>query len=168
MINIAENKPAVYAGSFNPLTKGHLDSIRRAQAVFGNVVVAVANNIQKKSFFSAAERQDIIAEVIENHGLAVTVDSFDGLLVDYCKKVGASVIVRGLRAVSDYEYESQLAITNRQLDEDIETVFLMTSKDCSFISSRIVREIASFGGDVSTLVPEEVAARIENIKSAKS
>ena len=152
---------AVYAGSFDPLTNGHLDIIKRAAKTFPKLIVAVANNSNKKSLLSPKERVELIELIAQNAGVEVQVDSFDGLLVDYCRSQEATVIVRGLRAVSDYEYESQLAITNRQLDENIETTFFMTSKDCSFISSRIVKEIASFGGDVSALVPQEVVEKLK-------
>ncbi len=151
---------AVYAGSFDPFTNGHLDITRRAGRVFDRVIVAVANNPAKNNFFSVSEREEIIAECLKDENQAFEVTSFDGLLVDFCKQKKAGVIIRGLRAVSDYEYESQMAITNRQLDEDVETVFLMTSKDCSFISSSMVREISSFGGDVSALVPSCVLERL--------
>jgi pantetheine-phosphate adenylyltransferase len=152
---------AVYAGSFDPFTNGHLDITRRAGRVFDRVIVAVANNPTKNNFFSVSEREEIIAECLKDENQAFEVASFDGLLVDFCKQQKAGVIIRGLRAVSDYEYESQMAITNRQLDEDVETVFLMTSKDCSFISSSMVREISSFGGDVSALVPDCVLERLK-------
>jgi len=141
---------AVYAGSFDPLTNGHLDIIKRGLDIFDEVVVATANNTKKKNLFSPEERISTIQDVLKSEGLEAKVTSFEGLLVDYCQKIDAGVIIRGLRAVSDYEYESKLAMMNRQLDEAIETVFLMTSKDCSFISSHIVKEVAAFGGDVSS------------------
>jgi len=167
-MNKERKSVAVYAGSFDPFTNGHFDITRRAGSVFDRVIVAVANNPSKKNFFSVSEREEMIASCLESEKLNYEVASFDGLLVEFCRKIGAGVIIRGLRAVSDYEYESQLAITNRQLAEDVETVFLMTSKDCSFISSSVVREISSFGGDVSELVPKGVLVKLSEKQNGKS
>jgi pantetheine-phosphate adenylyltransferase len=141
---------AVYPGSFDPITKGHHDVIRRSLALADQVVVAVAMNPAKPPLFSLAERMALIREAVTER--AVLVRSFDGLLVDFALSVGAAVIVRGLRAVSDFEYEFQMALMNRTLVPRIETVFLMPAFDLAFISSSLVREVARFGGDVSTLV----------------
>ncbi len=154
---------AVYAGTFDPITNGHLDIIRRARSVFSTVYVAVAGSSSKKVWFSAEERVAMVNEAVSEASLSesVVVQAFDGLLVDYVKKVEADVIVRGLRAVSDYEYEAQMAHINRQLASEIETVFLVTSEDCSFISSSIVKNVAINGGDVSRFVPGIVESRLK-------
>jgi len=157
-----KSNKAIYAGSFDPFTNGHLDICRRAKSIFPELIVAVANNPRKKGLFSPEERVELAQSSLAASQIEAKVQSFDGLLVDLCHAEGAKVIIRGLRAVSDYEYESQLAITNRQLSEEIETVFLMTSTDCSFISSSMVKEIASFGGEVGDFVPPIV---IENLKT---
>lgn len=158
----ARGAKAIYAGSFDPFTNGHLDICKRAKSIFSDLVVAVANNHRKKGLFSPDERVKMISQALEAESLEAKVISFDGLLVDLCKKEQAKVIIRGLRAVSDYEYESQLAITNRQLSEEVETVFLMTSKDYSFISSSMVKEIASFGGKYGDFLPSVVADKVKS------
>jgi len=146
---------AVVPGSFDPLTNGHLDIIKRAASVFGDVRVAVMNNSSKNSLFTVEERMALIAEVTATLP-NVKVESSTGLLVDYAKRVGASVIVRGLRAVSDFEYEMQITSMNRYLDESIETFFIMTNNQYSFLSSSIVKEVAKYGGSISGLVPIQV------------
>jgi len=141
---------AVYPGSFDPVTKGHEDLIRRSLAFVDRVVVAVAVNVAKQPLFTLEERVGLIRETVRLPG--VEVQSFDGLLVEFARRVGASVIVRGLRAVSDFEYEFQMALMNRNLDPKLETVFLVPAFDLTYLSSSLVREVARFGGDVSQLV----------------
>ena len=141
---------AVYPGSFDPVTRGHEDLIRRSLAFADRVVVAVAVNVSKQPLFTLEERVSLLREAVRFPG--VEVRSFDGLLVDFAREVGASIIVRGLRAVSDFEYEFQMALMNRTLDPKIETVFLMPAFDLTYLSSSLVREVARFGGDVSQLV----------------
>ncbi len=148
---------AVYPGSFDPITNGHLDVIGRAAGVFDRVIVAVLANPRKQPLLAADERVAIIrASLGEEPGLdasRVDVDTFDGLTVDFCQKVGASFIVRGLRAISDFESEMQLAHNNRRLAPAVDTVFFMTAVEHGYVSSSLVREIASFGGDVSGMIP---------------
>jgi len=141
---------AVYPGSFDPVTKGHEDLIRRSLAFVDRVVVAVAVNVAKQPLFTLEERVGLIRETVRLPG--VDVQSFDGLLVEFARRIGASVIVRGLRAVSDFEYEFQMALMNRNLDPKLETVFLVPAFDLTYLSSSLVREVARFGGDVSQLV----------------
>ncbi|MFI8577356.1 MULTISPECIES: pantetheine-phosphate adenylyltransferase [Rossellomorea] len=146
---------AVCPGSFDPITYGHLDIITRGAKVFDQIYVVVLNNSSKQSLFSVEERIELIREVtgdIPN----VVVDSFQGLLVDYAKKVNAKAIIRGLRAVSDFEYEMQITSMNRVLEDDIETFFIMTNNQYSFLSSSIVKEVAKYGGNISELVPKRV------------
>ena len=150
---------ALYAGSFDPLTLGHLDIIERAANIFDEVVVGVVVNLEKKTMFTFEERMDMIKEVTK-HLPNVTVQAFDGLLVDYMNKIGATLIVRGLRAVTDFEYELQIAQTNHVQNENIETIFLTTNLNYSYLSSTIVKEFASYGGDISKFVPEQFIERI--------
>lgn len=146
---------AVYPGSFDPITNGHLDIIRRVAHMFDHVVVAVARNAEKAPLFTVKERLALSREAVQ--GLRkVSVDEFDGLLVSYARKKHATVIVRGLRAVSDFEFEFQLSLMNRKLDSRIETIFLMTRDEYTFISSRLVKEICQLGGAVSDFVPRGV------------
>lgn len=155
------SKIVVVPGSFDPITNGHLDIIKRAAKVFGDVRVAVMNNSSKNSLFSVEERVALIEEVtagIPN----VKVESSSGLLIDYAKSIGASAIVRGLRAVSDFEYEMQITSMNRVLDESIETFFIMTNNQYSFLSSSIVKEVAKYGGEISVLVPKPVELALKN------
>jgi pantetheine-phosphate adenylyltransferase len=147
---------AIYPGSFDPVTNGHLDILNRALDVFDSVVVAVADNISKSGLFSPTERIDLLRRVIGDHD-RVEIDLFSGLLVDYAQKRGTGTIVRGLRAVADFEYEFQLALMNRKLKPELDTVFLMTDESNFYVSSSLVKEIARFGGDVSQFVPPEVA-----------
>jgi pantetheine-phosphate adenylyltransferase len=151
---------AIYPGSFDPITNGHLDVVHRAKAIFDKVVVAIAHNINKKGLFTPEERIDLITAVIGDEP-KVEVDLFTGLLVDYVTKRGAGVIVRGLRAVADFEYEFQLALMNRRLAPDVDTVFLMTDERSFYISSSLVREVAQHGGDVSDFVPAQVKRALE-------
>ncbi len=141
---------AVYPGSFDPVTRGHEDLIRRSLAFVDRVVVAVAVNVAKQPLFTLEERVGMIRETVRLPG--VDVQSFEGLLVEFARRIGASVIVRGLRAVSDFEYEFQMALMNRNLDPKLETVFLVPAFDLTYLSSSLVREVARFGGDVSPLV----------------
>ncbi|MFJ7976284.1 pantetheine-phosphate adenylyltransferase [Peribacillus sp. NPDC096379] len=149
-------KISICPGSFDPITLGHLDIIQRAARVFEEVNVVVLNNSSKASLFTVDERLGLIREVTK-HIPNVKVDYFQGLTVDYAKSVHASAIIRGLRAVSDFEYEMQITSMNRVLDEQIETFFIMTNNQYSFLSSSIVKEVAKYGGDITELVPEVVA-----------
>jgi pantetheine-phosphate adenylyltransferase len=148
-------RTAIYPGSFDPLTNGHVAIIQRGLKVFDRLVVAVANNPQKTPLFSAAERKALIRDALGDDA-RIEVDSFDGLLVDYARAKGVHTVLRGLRAVSDFEYEFQLANMNRNLLPDFESVFVMTGEDYFFVSARLVREVATFGGDVSAFVPTNV------------
>ena len=148
-------KIAIYPGSFDPITNGHLDILKTSAEIFDKVIIAVLNNSEKKGFLTTDERIFLIRESIK--GLKnVEVDGFDGLTVEYAKKVGAKVLIRGLRAVSDFEYEMQLSQANSALAKDTKTVFLTTKPKYNFISSRTVKEIFSLGGDISSFVPETV------------
>lgn len=146
---------AVCSGSFDPVTLGHIDIIKRGSAVFDKVIVGVLNNINKQPLFTVEERVEMLKESTKNLN-NVTIDSFDGLLIDYMKKVNANVILRGLRAVSDFEYEMQIASMNRKLDDSIETFFIMTNNEYSFLSSSIVKEVAKYKGNITGLVPPVV------------
>jgi len=150
---------AIYPGSFDPITNGHLDLIERASLLFDRLIVAILRNDSKQALFTIKERTDMLSEVVR-HIPNVAVASFDGLLVDYAAQCDATVIVRGIRAVSDYEYELQMALMNRRLAPDIETVFLMAGEAHSFISSRLVKEVIGLGGNVSGLVPAPVEGRL--------
>ncbi len=151
---------AVYPGTFDPLTRGHEDIVRRAAGVFDEVIVAVAENTSKRSTFSLAERVDMAAEVLADCP-NVRVVAFSGLLMQFVREQGAKVVVRGLRAVSDFEYEFQLAGMNRKLYPEVETLFLTPAEQYMFISASLVREIAALGGDVSQFVPPLVEARLK-------
>ena len=160
------NKIAVYPGSFDPITNGHMDIIKRGLGVFDELIVLIAYNPNKKTIFSLEERVGMIQEVIRDFS-NVRVDSFDGLLVDYVKVAGANVILRGLRALSDFEYEFQLALINRRLNRDVETIFLMTGYKWFYTSSTIINEAASLGGSVKGLVPEIVNQKLIEKYSSK-
>lgn len=148
---------AVYPGSFDPMTNGHLDILRRALSVFDEVRLAVAYNQEKPSgLFTPPERVTMIQEVVTEFGSRVSVDAFHGLLTDYCRQIGAGTIVRGLRAVADFEYEFQMTMMNRHLTSEVETVFLMAGEQHFYTSSRLVKEVASLGGDVHGLVPDTI------------
>lgn len=148
---------AIYPGSFDPLTKGHLDVLKRASSIFGKVIIAVLNNRSKDPFIPLDEKLKLIQDAIIDAGLSnVEVDCFDGLTVEYARQKNAKVLIRGLRAVSDFEYEMQLAQMNQNLDPTIETVFLTTKPNYNFISSGVVKEAARLGGDISKLVPKNV------------
>jgi pantetheine-phosphate adenylyltransferase len=151
---------AVYPGTFDPVTNGHLDLIRRCAALFDDVVVAILSNADKIPLFSLEERVEMLESVV--HGMRnVSVTTFDGLLVDYAERIHASVIVRGIRAVSDYEYELQMALMNRRLSSTVETVFLMPAETYSYLSSHLVKEISELGGSVHGLVPAIVERRLK-------
>jgi len=160
-------RTAIYPGSFDPLTNGHLDVIERAVKLFDRVVVAVAKNESKHPLFSLEERVDLVRQSIK-HIPNAEADSFDSLLVNYVDQQNAQAIVRGLRAVSDFEFEFQLALMNRKLNEKIETIFMMPKDTYTFLSSRIIKEIARLGGDVSAFVPAHVrSALIDKLKAAE-
>ena len=152
-------KKAIYPGSFDPVTNGHVDMIERASKIVDELVVGVLNNSAKNSLFSLDERVSMLKELTKDLP-NVEVTSFDGLLVDYMREIDASIIVRGLRAVTDFEYELQIAQTNHIENTDIETIFLTTNLQYSYLSSTIVKEFASYGGDISKFVPEQFVDRI--------
>ena len=148
---------AIFPGSFDPLTHGHSDIIRRSLDIFDRVIVAVLLNSQKNTLFSIEERLSLIRDEFEDLGGRIEVTSFSGLLVDFAKTVRSKVIVRGLRAVSDYDYEAQMALMNKNLWGEVETIFLVTREEYSYISSSLVKQVASMGGDVSRFVSPRVA-----------
>lgn len=150
---------AIYPGSFDPPTNGHVDLIERAVRLADHLIVAILRNENKQPLFSVAERAEMLREIVRIYP-TVEVDFFDGLLVDYAHQKGARAIIRGIRAISDYEYELQMALMNRRLGPDIETVFLMAGEAYSFISSKLVKEVIRLGGNISGLVPQNVAARL--------
>lgn len=152
-------KKAIYPGSFDPITFGHLDIIKRSAKIVDELVVGVLNNSAKNSLFSLEERVSMIKEMTKDLP-NVKVESFDGLLVDYMNEIGATIIIRGLRAVTDFEYELQIAQSNHVQNEEIETIFLTTNLKYSYLSSTIVKEFASYGGDISKFVPEQFIDRI--------
>jgi pantetheine-phosphate adenylyltransferase len=154
-------KVAVYPGSFDPITYGHLDIINRGLKIFDEVIIAVAENPTKKALFSTGERVDLIREVLAGNGRA-EIDTFGGLLIDYVLSRKASVIIRGLRAVSDFEYEFQIAQMNRAISQDVETLFMMTSVPFSYLSSSIVKEVSSLNGPVEGLVPPIVKKALDS------
>jgi pantetheine-phosphate adenylyltransferase len=158
---------AVYPGSFDPLTNGHVDIILRGARLFDRIVVAMLVNAEKSPLFTTQERVDIARAVFRHHP-NVEVDTFDGLLVDYVSRRGAQVIVRGLRAVSDFEYEFQMALMNQRLNGKIETVFMMPAEQYTYISSRLIKEVFSLGGRVSGLVPDMVEARLREKLAARA
>jgi pantetheine-phosphate adenylyltransferase len=150
---------ALYPGSFDPITNGHLDLIQRGSALFDKLFVAILRNDEKEALFSVDERIEMLREVVQGFP-NVEVGSFDGLLVEYAARCGASVILRGIRAVSDYEYELQMALMNRRLGPDIETVFLMASEAHSFLSSKLVKEVIRLGGKITGLVPPSIEGKL--------
>ena len=153
-------RTAIYPGSFDPLTNGHLDIVQRAAKLFDTVIVAVANNAEKKALFTLAERVQLVQEAVAALP-NVKVDSFTGLLVDYAERCHGQAVIRGLRAVSDFEFEFQLALMNRKLNERIETIFMMPKETYTFLSSRLIKEIAGLGGDVHSFVPANVEAALK-------
>jgi pantetheine-phosphate adenylyltransferase len=148
-------RTVIYPGSFDPLTNGHLDLIQRAVKLFDHVIVAVAKSDSKNPLFTLGERLDLVTQSIK-HVPSVSTDAFDGLLVDYVEKRSGQAVIRGLRAVADFEFEFQLALMNRKLNERVETIFMMPKDTYVFLSSRIIKEIARLGGDVSEFVPPQV------------
>ena len=153
-------KKAIYPGSFDPMTFGHLDIIERSSKIFDEVVIGILNNSAKKSLFSVEARVEIARDLTKQYG-NVTVDSFDGLMVDYAKSIGANIVIRGLRAVTDFDYEIQIAQTNKVQYPELETIFMTTALNYSYLSSTIVREFASYGGDISRFVPAEIIPKIK-------
>lgn len=145
----------IYPGSFDPITNGHLDIIKRCSEKFDKVIVSILNNTSKETMFTVEERAHLLKEVVKDFN-NVEVDTFSGLLIDYADEKGVTTMVRGLRAISDFEYEMQMALVNRKLNPDIETLFMVSSSEYAFLSSSIVKEIVTFGGDVSCLVPKVV------------
>jgi len=156
---MAPMRVAIYPGSFDPLTLGHVDIIERGSALFDSIIVAVLRNAEKSPLFTVDERLEMIRHTFRERG-NVEADSFRGLLVDYASSRKATTIVRGIRAISDFEYEFQMALMNRRLAPGIETVFMMPAEEYSYVSSRLVKEVASLGGNVSGLVPEDVEKRL--------
>ncbi|HET7208064.1 MAG TPA: pantetheine-phosphate adenylyltransferase [Terriglobales bacterium] len=150
---------AIYPGSFDPLTNGHLDLIERGSKIFDELIVAILRNPEKQPLFSLSERKEMMAAMTERWK-NVRVDTFDGLMVDYAVRVKASAVLRGIRAISDYEYELQMALMNRKLAPNLETVFMMPAEAYSYLSSRLVREIAQLGGAIDGLVPDLVIQRL--------
>ena len=150
---------AIYPGSFDPITNGHLDLIQRGSRLFDRLIVSILRNESKSPLFSAEERMEMLCEVVQGYA-NVEVDSFNGLLVDHAEKRGAQVLLRGIRAISDYEYELQTALMNRRLRPTLETVFLLSNEAYSFISSRLVKEVFSLGGNITGLVPPSVEQRL--------
>jgi len=156
---VSRSTLAVYPGTFDPITNGHVDIMRRSLQIFDRVVVALAENVRKAPLFSIDERRKLIADALGGDA-RLEIDAFQGLLADYCRRRGASVVIRGLRALADFEYEFQSAHMNRRLAPDVETLFLMTSEESFYVSSSLVKEVALMGGDVSGLVPAGVAAAL--------
>ena len=158
---------AIYPGSFDPLTNGHVDIIQRGSRLFDRIVVAILLNVEKSPLFTVEERVEIAREVFAGNP-NVEVDTFDGLLVDYARRKGAGVIVRGLRAISDFEYEMQMALMNRNLNPEVETVFMMPAETYTYVSSRLVKEVAALGGSVTNLVPRTVDDRLRTKKHGRA
>ena len=157
---------AIYPGSFDPLTNGHVDIIQRGSRFFDRIIVAVLLNVEKAPLFSVSERVEIAKEVFRDRP-TVEVDTFDGLLVEYARSRRASFIVRGLRAVSDFEYEMQMALMNRHLSPDVETIFMMPAEPYTYVSSRLVKEVVALGGSVNGLVPELVERHLRDKQLAR-
>jgi pantetheine-phosphate adenylyltransferase len=156
----ASPRIAVYPGTFDPVTNGHIDILERSLMLFDRVIVALATNPRKQPLFSADERVSFIRGAVGDCDSKLDFDSFEGLLVDYCRRVGARFIVRGLRALADFEYEFQFAHMNRRLAPGLDTVFFMTDERNHYVSSSLVKEVASFGGDITGLVPPQVATAL--------
>ena len=161
-----QSRVAIYPGSFDPLTSGHVDIIERGSRIFESIIVAILSNAEKTPLFSEKERIEIIREVFKDRG-NVKVETFNGLLVDYAKQKQAHVIVRGLRAVSDFEYEFQMALMNRHLDPSLETVFMMPAEQYTYISSRLIKEVFTLGGEISGLVPPIVETKLREKQKAR-
>jgi pantetheine-phosphate adenylyltransferase len=160
---------AIYPGSFDPITNGHVDILGRALRLFDRVIVAVAQNVRKQALFTVEERTAMIrASLGDIDGARVEIDSFSGLLVDYAKQRGAGVLIRGLRAIADFEYEFQFAHMNRHLAPAVETVFLMTSDESFYVSSSLVKEVATMGGDITRIAPPAVVTALKKKLNRKS
>ncbi len=153
-------RTAVYPGTFDPVTYGHLDVIKRASVIYDKVFVAVAHSPEKSTFFSVEERTEMLAEAVAEYD-NVEVEDFDGLVVDYAVAKGARIVVRGLRMISDFEYEFQMALTNRKLNPEIETVFMMPNESYSYLSSKLIKEVARLGADVSSFVPKNAEKKLK-------
>jgi len=159
---MAQTGVALYPGSFDPITNGHIDLIERTLRIFDRIIVAIAYNPDKsESLFTVEERLKMIRESCREFGTRVEAQRFEGLLVDYARKTGAKVIIRGLRVISDFEYEFQMAMMNRELEPGLETLFMMTGQDHFYISSRLVKEVVSLGGDISGFVPKIVKIKLK-------
>jgi pantetheine-phosphate adenylyltransferase len=154
---------AIYPGTFDPLTNGHVDIIQRGSRLFARIIVGILLNVEKSPLFTVSERVDIAREVFRPYA-NVEVDTFDGLLVEYARRKQAGVIVKGLRAISDFEYEMQMALMNRHLNPEVETVFMMPAEPYTYVSSRLVKEVVALGGSVTTLVPSIVEDRLREKK----
>lgn len=156
---------AIYPGTFDPITYGHVELIRRSAAIFHNITVLVSADTKKSPFFGIEDRVQMVREAVDAFDKAVKVEAFHGLLVDAVRRLGAKIIIRGLRAVSDFEYESQMALMNRRLEPGVETMFMISTEDHAYLSSSFVKEIASHGGDVSSMVPPGVEKRLAAVFS---
>ncbi len=163
-------KRAIYPGSFDPVTNGHLDIIERGSRIFDEIVVAILNNPEKKPMFSVEERREMLGEVlpqINSDDCKILVEDFSGLLVEYAKRREVQTIVRGIRAISDYEYELQMALMNRRLEPNIQTVFLMSADKYSYVSSRLIKQVFTLGGEIDGLVPNSIQQRMSDKLNSK-
>lgn len=158
---------AIYPGSFDPFTNGHLDIVERALKVADSLTIGILNNTSKKNLFAPEKRKELIEETLAHYGDRVNVDIFSGLLIDYCREKKINTVIRGLRAVSDFDYEHAIYLMNKRLLHDFETLFFMSNSDHSFVSSTIIKEVASLGGDVLDQVPGPVHRELQRIFSAK-
>lgn len=161
------SEQVIYAGTFDPVTYGHIDLIKRASRIFSEVIIAVAHNPQKEPLFTVKERKSFLK--MATSGISgVTIDDFNGLVVDYARKRGVKILIRGLRMLSDFEYEFQMALTNRKLAPDIETIFLMPKEDYSYLSSKLLKEAVSLGADISCFMPDFVYQALrKKLRSSK-